>query len=278
MLRYVVLLVLLVPGLAAAWGGTGHEVVCEIAFNELDNDIRRTVARLVRQDNEYKTFAASCNWPDRPRKRDEEHYVNVPRSTRAITVEECPLAESCLFSAIRHDLGVLRDADSSDAQKLEALKFLGHWVGDIHQPMHVTYQDDRGANSIELTGELCEESLHGAWDDCIIRESLGDRSRRIAERLRSDITDADRLRWQHDSPVEWANESYQLATSVEAQYCTKRDGACWYSPDNMMLQRGEARRAVVFDSHYVALHSATVERRLQQAGVRLGALLNEALR
>ena len=278
MLRYVVLMVLLAPGLAAAWGGTGHEVVCEIAFNELNDDVRRTVARLIRQDDEYKTFAASCNWPDRPRKRDEEHYVNLPRSTRAITADECPLAESCLFSAIRHDVGVLSDANASDAQKLEALKFLGHWVGDIHQPMHVTYQDDRGANSIELESDSCEQSLHGGWDDCIIRDSLGDRSRRIAERLRDAISAADRARWQHDSPVEWANESYQLATSAEAQYCTWRDGACWYSVDNMMLQRGEPRRTVAFDDRYVAAHSATVERRLQQAGVRLGALLNRALK
>jgi len=277
MLRLLVLISMVLPSVALSWGGVGHEVVCEIAFQELNDSARRSVIDLVRRDTEYKTFAAACNWPDRPRQRDEEHYLNVSRSHRAITVDECPLAEVCVLSAIRNDTLVLADPSASAPQKLEALKFLGHWVGDVHQPMHVSYQDDRGANSVELQGALCEGSLHHAWDECIIRESLGSDSQAIAAALRADVTDADRASWQFDAPVEWANESYQLTIAADAEYCTMREGACWYDASNMMLQNGEARRAVTFDRQYVATHRATVETRLKQAGIRLGALLNRAL-
>ena len=125
--------------------------------------------------------------------------------------------------------------------------------------MHVSYQDDRGANSVELQGELCEGSLHHAWDECIIRESLGSDSSAIAAELRADISDADRDSWQFDAPVEWANESYRITIDAAAEYCTMREGACWYSANNMMLQRGEERRAVTFDRQYVATHRGTVE-------------------
>lgn len=276
-MRLFVLAGLLLPGLSSAWGDVGHRVVCEIAFQELNERARGTVTQLLRGDAEYRTFSAACNWPDQPRKRDIEHYVNVPRSQQAIAVAECPLAEACLFSAIETDYRLLAAPAAGDAARLAALKYLGHWVGDIHQPMHVSFQDDRGGNSIELSGSLCEGSLHFAWDVCIIRESLGNDARAIARRLHEEVDDADRARWQFDSPAEWADESLQLATAVNAEYCTRRSGACWYAVDNMLLQSGEGRRSVVLDRDYVATHKVTVERRLQQAGIRLAALLNAAL-
>ena len=266
------------PTLALAWGGVGHEVVCEIAFDELTPAARREVIRLIRQDSEYRTFSASCNWPDRPRTRDIEHYLNVRRSSGAITADGCPLAEACVLSAIGADIGVLEDPAASDRRKLAALKYLGHWVGDTHQPMHVSHQDDRGANWIEVSSDFCDGSLHGAWDYCLIERALGGNSDAIATTLRSRVTDADRDAWIYDSPVEWANESYQITVSPSVEYCHVQSGACWYDTDNLLLQREEERRTVVVDDAYVALHRSTVETRLTQAGVRLGAILNRVFR
>ena len=282
-LRYLTPLLLLVigtlqPPAAHAWGGVGHEIVCEIAFDELTDQARREVIRLMRQDSEYETFREACNWPDRPRTRDIEHYLNVPRSIGAITVDDCPLAEACVLSAITNDIRVLEDDTSSDARKLAALKYLGHWVGDIHQPMHVSHQDDRGANSIEVSSDFCEGTLHGAWDYCLVERGVGTNADFAATRLRLSVTSADREAWIYDSPVEWADESYQIAVSPAAEYCYSRSGACWYDVDNMLLQREEEMRTVVIDDAYVAAHRATVERRLTQAGVRLGAVLNRLLR
>lgn len=272
--KKLVYLLLLGPSLAWAWGPVGHEVVCEIAFQELEGRARREVGRLIHLDERYPTFSAACNWPDEPRKRAPEHYVNLTRAHRAITEPECPKAETCLFTAIDVDVRVLRDPEATDRQKLEALKFLGHWVGDIHQPMHVSYQDDRGANLIEVQSDFCEGSLHYAWDECLVSETLGNESRPIADRLLASITDDERAAWRFDSPAEWANESYQISTMSGTGYCVWRDGACWYDAENMELQRGEERRVLRMNDDYVERHRGTVAERLQQAGVRLGALLN----
>ena len=165
---------------------------------------------------------------------------------------------------------------------LEALKLLGHWVGDIHQPMHTTFSDDRGANSITAIvidddGEFIESTLHGVWDYWIIHWQLGDDYQALADRLRESVDDTLRDQWRFDSPVTWANESFQLAISPEVRYCVQQSGACWYSANNMILDRGEPQRVMRIGEAYSAQHAATIERRLLQAGIRLGHLLNQLL-
>jgi S1/P1 Nuclease len=162
---------------ALAWGGLGHEVICELAFLELDDTARQRVIALIRQDQEFTTFRASCNWADRPRQRASEHFVNFPRDATGLDDDECPMADHCVVSAIEHDFAVLASPNTSDEEKLAALKFLGHWVGDIHQPLHAASQGDRGGNHIRTLGSSCE-SLHTLWDSCIVEERLGMQSAR----------------------------------------------------------------------------------------------------
>jgi hypothetical protein len=129
---------------ALAWGGLSHEAICELVFRELDETARQRVIALIQQDQEFTTFRASCNWADRPRQRATEHFVNLPRDATGLDDDVCPLAEECEVSAIAHDFAVLASPNASDEEKLAALKFLGHWVGDIHQPLHAASRDDRG--------------------------------------------------------------------------------------------------------------------------------------
>ena len=70
---------LLYPPSALAWGGLGHETICELALRELDDSARRRVIALIQLDEEFTTFRASCNWADRPRQRASEHFANLPR-------------------------------------------------------------------------------------------------------------------------------------------------------------------------------------------------------
>jgi hypothetical protein len=283
MRRLFSLFILVIPGLAHSWGPTGHSTVCEIAYTELTREARRQVDHLIDADPQYDNFAESCNWADGPpRQREPDHYMNFPRSAQAVTVAECALADTCLFTAIDEDVSVLASSLSSERRKLEALKLLGHWVGDIHQPMHTTFADDRGANSIEVLveegGQPDETNLHAVWDGWIIRERLGSDYRRIARDLLRGLTDEQRDAWRFDSPVEWADESFQIAISPDARYCVRRHGACWYDEDNMILDRGEATRRLALGDGYAIAHQKTVEMRLLQAGIRLGALLNRLLR
>lgn len=277
-MRAVALLFLILPTIAFGWGETGHRAVCQIAYDELTPTARAEVDRLMSLDPEYDTFADSCLFADGPpRIRTEDHYLNVPRSFRAVTTAECPLASTCLFPAIEKDASVLADTRISDSDRLISLKLLGHWLGDIHQPLHVSYQDDLGANNIEQKDNLEKHSLHGAWDFDIIEQQIGNDYIEVAGELRADLTDRDRARWKFDSPVEWANESYQITISPNVQYCTQKQDACWYDGNNMLLNPGETWRNVAVTKRYTARHRKTVETRLKQAGVRLAALLNSAL-
>jgi hypothetical protein len=275
----LVALVVLFPAVVFGWGETGHRVVCQIAFDELTETAQLEVERLLDLDPDFESFAESCLFADSPERiRMIDHFMNLPRSYAAITTAECPLADTCIIPAIQGEFAVLQDAASNDADKLLAIKLLGHWVGDIHQPMHVAYQDDRGANSISVDVELPDANLHAVWDYSILSRNLGDDYRRIAADLRTTVSDVQRATWKHDSPIEWANESYQITISPSVEYCTLQQGACWYSSDNMMLNDGEPWREMAITDEYLELHGSAVAKRLVQAGVRLGASLNRVLR
>lgn len=270
------------PGPVLAWGETGHRVVCQIAYDELLPEARAELDRLIEMDPDFDSFAESCLFADTPERiRWQDHFINVPRSYAAIATLDCPLAETCVLPAIREDFLVLLKPESTDSQKLLALKLLGHWVGDVHQPMHVSFQDDRGANSNIAESDLIADpefaNLHAVWDYLIITFNFGDDYAAIAREMRHGISHAQRDNWRFDSPIEWANESYQLTISAAADYCVLQHGACWYDRDNMMLDSGEEWRRFKVDEAYLREHAATVRRRLQQAGVRLAQLLNTSL-
>ncbi len=118
-----------------AWGDTAHRIICEIAYKELNSQARTEVNRLIRLDPDFTFFFDSCTWPDHPRKRSREHFVNLPRSATQLENDPCPLANKCVVTAIEADLKIVADAGATDTRKLDALKFLGHWVGDVHQPI-----------------------------------------------------------------------------------------------------------------------------------------------
>jgi hypothetical protein len=151
-------LVLLYSPLAFAWGGLAHEAICELAFLELNDTARQRVIELIQQDSGFRTFRASCNWPDlSPRKRAPEHFINVPRNMTAIGEDACPLAEKCAVTAIADDFAVLASSDATDEEKVEALKFLGHWVGDVHPASTRVVRRRPGRQQCRHTGQLLQQ-------------------------------------------------------------------------------------------------------------------------
>jgi hypothetical protein len=113
---------------ALAWGDLGHKVICEIAFRLVSPDTQAAVRRLIESDTEFKTFADSCVFPDHPRRRASEHFINLPRDAKGLTSDECPQADKCVLTAILADSKVLASKAETDADRLIALKSLGHWV------------------------------------------------------------------------------------------------------------------------------------------------------
>jgi S1/P1 Nuclease len=261
---------------AFAWDGLGHEAVCELAFREMDDTARQRVIALIKQDREFTTFRASCNWPDLSRQRAPEHFVNLARDATGLERDECPLAYECVVSAIEEDFAVLASSEATDQEKLAALKFLGHWVGDIHEPLHAGFQDDRGGNRVRTQGSSCE-NLHGLWDRCIVEERLGMHPLTIVSELQAGITDEQRTEWWASDAVAWANESVAIARDPDDGYCLMVGDACQCEADNRQLDDGEPQKLVVTDGGYLDSHAPVVRERIAMAGVRLAGLVNRAL-
>jgi nuclease S1 len=254
--------VVALSGDARAWGDEGHKIVCEIAFRLAQPDTRAAVRKLIRSDTEFDTFTDSCVYPDHPRKRAPEHFINFPRDSHGLTSDECPAAGKCVLSAILNDSKVLASKSEKPADRLIALKFLGHWVGDIHQPLHVSFEDDRGGNNISVNGE-CSGNLHATWDTCLVQSAVGPDVGVAATALIDTITPEMRTRWSASEPRDWANESFAISETAKTQYCVMNGPSC-----------EEPEGSVAISQAYLDANEPVVKEQLQKAGVRLARLLD----
>jgi hypothetical protein len=264
------------PGVGFCLGRPGHRVVGEIAFHEAAADTRTRIEALIASAGETGPFSELCIWPDHPRKRDDEHYVNLARDAQAIGTAACPLADRCVVAAIGKDVAILADPANSEVARLIALKFLGHFVGDVHQPLHVSFEDDRGGNSVDTTG-ICGRNLHSAWDTCLLQQAVGTDVAVAVNQLTAEIVSADTWASVASSPIDWANESFTVAIAAETNYCTASASACEYTPGNETFDPGEQERQVTIDAAYVARSTPIIRDRLKRAGVRLAHLLDRTL-
>lgn len=279
---------------ALAWGDGGHRAACEIAMQKLTPRARAEVVRLLgapnpilAADGKYAGLGWACTYPDHvveggPPRRSPEHYVTVSRTLPAITdLTGCPPATPCVLSGIAADYAVLGSKTASDADKAVALAFLGHFVADVHMPLHASFADDKEGGAIDAVG-LCETSLHWAWDNCIFEARIepGNRSdddiARIAARwiAASENRDTAPIR---SEPWQWANESYTIARLPWLGYCTMLDDACQYASWLPEFAEGQPHRKVMFDERYLDNATPIVAERLTLAGLRLADLLNRSL-
>jgi hypothetical protein len=282
------------PNGASAWGREGHEIICEIAFQELNATARAKVIQLLQGDSpSYRIFAKACNYADHSNEdqyeRRPEHYANVPRYWKSIWYGQCPIADSCLFTAIRKDAGILESSEPTPEQRRTALKYLGHWVGDLHQPLHVSFEDDRGGNAVLLEENIgCSPNLHAVWDTCIPRDIMSDEGfegnpKGLAQKLHGEITADQRTAWWGDGVdlVKWANESLAITRRPNVQYCVLEATGkkCKYSESDYLYDQegGDSQRQLPLTEQYEDDQKSDVRTRLKQAGVRLGRMLNEIL-
>jgi S1/P1 Nuclease len=247
---------------ARAWGDEGHKIICEIAYRTVQPNTRDNIGKLILSDSTFKSFSDSCIFPDHPRIRAAEHFINLPRDSHGLTSDECPQADKCVLSAIIEDTKIIASKEASESDKLLALKSLGHWVGDIHQPLHVSFLDDLGGNKIKVSGE-CSGNLHAVWDDCLVLYAVGpDISEAVAELL-AVITPEQSKRWIASQPKDWANESFAISETAATGYCVMRGSSC---DPNAGFQK--------VDEQYLAANAAAVKEQLEKAGVRLAHLLD----
>lgn len=277
MRRLAILLFTLVFSPAAlAWSTLGHRLVGELAERHLSPAAEVQVKRLLAGEPD-PTLAGVATWADRLRDLDPErfkqtsrwHYVDIgDGSCRYIAARDCPDG-NCVTGAIERQRAILADRSQSLAARRDALKFIVHFVGDIHQPLHAGGHGDKGGNDFQISLRTNLEpeayarkryvdgvmgtNLHSVWDYYILgSEKLG--LQRYAARL-------DALPWPPMSPrpatgpEAWASESCRLV-----------DARRLY-PDRHTMDRS-----------YLDVMRSLAEQRVRQAAYRLALLLDATLR
>ncbi|TWG94328.1 S1/P1 nuclease [Luteimonas sp. J16] len=246
------------PTAAHAWGPLGHRLVARLAESRLDPATRAEVERLLATEG-LQSLADVANWADNLRELDPDlgrrtsrwHYVNLGElGCRYDADAACP-GGHCVVEAISAQAAILGDRSRSDAERLQALKFVVHFVGDVHQPMHGGNARDRGGNNVQVNLHGKGTNLHALWDSGLLRSARLDEERYL-QRLQEAENGPPATAQDTSTPAQWAEQSCAIA--VEA-----------YPP-----------RATITDA-YLAQHRPVAERQVQIAGERLSALLGTVL-
>lgn len=267
---------------AVAWGPQGHRTIGAIADRLLTPEAHAAVTKLLSSDLDRfgnasgrRTLEAVSVWADEIRGTAQDHprwhYDDIPVcGPEPPRGEYCP-GEECNSAQLERLSAVLGDRRAGARTRNEALKWVVHLLGDLHQPLHAADNGDAGANrvAVALTGVQTRgrESLHRAWDGELVRLALRTRGH---QRPPADI-DALALEARalaatagQGSPASWARESNNLARTVSYQYPGFECGRV--PPEIVVLGPAYEREA-----------ESIVRERLLLAGGRLARLLNQLL-
>jgi hypothetical protein len=257
--KFTVLLVIavLLSNLAWGWGREGHRIIATVAEDHLNETTNVMIQSLIGNNHLYSI----ASWADdiRRERRDTApwHYVNIPFGNRYNASRDCPSPRSCVVEKIADFMKILTDKKAPREQRAEALKWVVHFVGDIHQPLHAA-KEAEGGNGIHvrfLNSDHCgpyDCNLHGVWDTSMILHT-GLKPDDYAERLEQ-LIKSERLAGQDGGTAEqWANESVRLA------------------------QAGWVRDGANLDEGYYQQEIKVVDRQIALAGLRLAKLLNDTI-
>ena len=239
-----------------SWGTTGHFSVGLIAERHLTPKAKNAIQDLLGTES----LSGISSWADDVRGESDYkhtgpwHYINLPLGLSSVSFEQkvTTMSEDNVYKAVLHCERDLRSSTTSRKEKTEALKFLTHFIGDLHQPMHVSRAEDKGGNTIVVNYKGESSNLHAVWDSKLI-EDQGLSYKEIADKF--DTASAPQiLHWQSDSLIQWLWESYTISSRLYKEVEDMK------SPD---LKKA-----------YYKEHISTVDLRLEMAGIRLAGILN----
>lgn len=236
---------------AFGWGQTGHRVVGRVAEGQISPAAAAAVAELLGPDS----LAEVSTWSDDIRSdpawkfAEPFHYVSIEDGQTYEQATKNPAGD--ILTALPRFEAILADRNAPALERRQALAWLVHLVGDLHQPLHVGRAADLGGNTVLVLWFNEPSNLHTVWD-----ESLIDRTRLSFSELAAflDPPSTETLaEWRRGNYLDWANESIALRAGV--------------------YEMGDRKLSY----RYVFDHLPTVKKRLQQAGFRLAMVLERAL-
>ncbi|CAJ1932403.1 unnamed protein product [Sphenostylis stenocarpa] len=268
---------LLLLSSAQGWGKDGHAIVCKIAQARLSTAAAEAVTKLL-PESAQNDLASQCSWPDDVKREipwsSSLHFADTPDSvcsyddSRDCVDQRTGIKNRCVVAGISNYTNQLLEYGSytdSPYNLTEALLFLSHFMGDIHQPLHCGFVSDQGGNAINVLWYNETQKLHHVWDDSIIEtqfqkfnDDLGD----LVDAIQINITKvwADEVEdWEYCSNNEISCPAIYASESAE-------DACKWAYKD--------ASEGSVLEDEYFFSRFPIVNFRLAQGGVRLAAALN----
>lgn len=255
---FVFVLALPLSPAAHAWGPLGHRLVARLADADLDSRARAEIDLLLRGEAE-PTLAGIANWADNLRENDPDlgrtsarwHYVNIGEHDCSYQpARDCP-GGKCVIEAIRAQSAILADKNRPDAERLQALKFVVHLVGDAHQPLHAGYAHDKGGNDFQTSYQGKGGNLHRVWDSGLLNSRGLDEEAYLGVLRALPAPAPDRADVLPPASADWARQSCAIVV------------APGFYPARASLE-----------SAYYEAQRPVAERQLRKAGARLAALLN----
>jgi hypothetical protein len=204
-----------------------------------------------------------ANWADHIKRQRRyaarSHYIDIPPDSSAVVdlPRECPHG-ACVLVKTEQYLAVLGSPRSDREEKAEALRFVVHFVGDLHQPLHCENDDDEGENLLRVIWHGHPDELHWVWDSGLIDDIDRD-TESLAEDLEDRITPEERVAWNKGTVEDWVLQSHWLARTV-----AYGDLGNEHPP--------------VIGRRYEKEVDRVVELQLEKAGVRLASVLDQRLR
>ena len=249
---------LLIPE-AQAWGPDGHRIVAELAQRHLSPAAEAQVERLLAPEHTHR-LADVATWADDMQDDPAQqslwkatrgmHYINFrDRQCDYQPPRDCR-GGRCVVGALQHYVAILGDRSQNDMARREALKFVVHFVGDVHQPLHAGYRDDKGGNTFQVQFDGKGSNLHRVWDSGMLR------TRKLA--------------WQDYAQQLDARGPVALPPASQAPYVAWAEESCRLSRD--IYPDGHTVGA-----RYIESGLPLAERRLREAGRRLAEVLNRTL-
>lgn len=233
------------------WSATGHRVVGKIADKHLKRKAKKEVNRLLKRKSLafVSTFADEIKSDKKYNKYYTWHYINMPFDETYENSKKNPKGD--LVTGIEYCRKIIKDENASDDDKAFYLKLLIHLIGDLHQPMHIGLEEDKGGNDFKLQWFYKDSNLHRVWDSQMI-DNFDMSYNELAEN--ADILTKQQVKAiQKGTVIDWVNETHQLTKKVYSAVKPDENLRYRYSYDNF----------------------ETVRSQLQIAGIRLAKVLND---
>jgi len=233
------------------WGATGHRVVGEIAEQYLSSKTERALKKLLDGQSLafVSTFADDIKSDKRYNKFYTWHFINIPLDANYEASEKHP--DGDLVSGINYCISVIKNPESTKADKAFYLKLLVHFVGDLHQPMHIGLAEDKGGNDFKLQWFYRDSNLHRVWDSDMIENNKMSYTE-LANNANV-LTKKEVKAIQEGSVIDWVNEVHQITRHIYSEVEENDNLRYRYAYDNF----------------------GTVRTQLQKAGIRLAKILND---